>query len=211
MKRVLSLFLILSTLQFSCTAKRLISSINFDCAGSGFIETTVEKINDKYAFGLRYEGDSLGNYQFFLILRLVEEYHHISKNRVALIRLNEKEKKSIIEIKAVEHLEGTINKKTWQYSTLNLRTLFNPDPNQAIREYMLMDDDDKYEEVPISFTYYTISKEHIETIINGKLDKMRFDTDDTLLEIDIVKLSKILKPYYAAINRCLKKNIYTGF
>lgn len=185
---------------------------NLDCAGNGVIESEVDDIeDDDYAFALRYESDSVGNKQYYLVFRIADEKHIISRNRLALFKF---ENQSTLELKAEfqefvskTHLSRHYRQVKRVQSFLNMGRW----TAKAYEASAMMDDEDKYETDFYTFTYYPISEEQIQMFINNRVIKMRFDTSENYIDTSSKKLKDILEYSYRKINNVLSKNVRKDF
>lgn len=183
-----------------------------DCSGYGIIETTTEEVEeDEFRFGLRYESDSLGNHQYYIRFNLTKQKHFISKNRLALIKFEEKANLPILELKAQYQVNGTKKVKSWKYKfQQNFNGVING-PYNAASNFSMMDDEDRYNLEPNSNTYYPISDADLKTIMDNKVKEMRFDTADEVIEINGKEFSEVITSAYKEINKCFSKDVRADF
>ena len=191
-----------------------IETSSIDCAGAGVIETEVEECGDnEYLIGLRLIQDSTGNQQYFLRLKIVGEKHVIARGRKALIKFDPKANIANIELAAMQQFSETLRKKTFKYRMakgLSVGMLASAEHTAAVMANY--DEDEKYEDDPVSNTYYPISEQQLNTLISNNVIKLRFDTSIKLLDIDCSKkLSSLLKEAKEEIQKVLDKDVYKDF
>lgn len=191
-----------------------VETSSIDCAGCGIIETEVEDCgDDDYLIGLKYVQDSLGHHQYYLRLKIVGEKHVIARNRKALIKFDPKSNTPIMELLALEQFSETLRKKTFKYrmaKSLSVGMLSSAEHTAAVMANY--DDDEKYEDDPVSNTYYPLTDEQLLTLISSNAIKLRFDTSKRLLDINCTKkLSNLLKEAKEEIQKVLDKDVNKDF
>lgn len=186
---------------------------NIDCAGNGIIETEVDNLNSRYFVGLRYVQDSVGNHQYYLKFKIENEKHVISPNRVALIKFENKTNLPIMELFALLQVSENMKVKSFRYKFLKNYGGLVTNPLYAASGVFMMDDEDKYNIAPTSYTYYPLSDDQLQMIIENKIEVIRVDTSDSLIDITsgADKLGSILSDAYEEIQRVLSKDVYKDF
>ena len=209
------LFLCLMFALFAFVGASAISfeTCNIDCSGNGIIETEVDNLNSHYFVGLRYVQDSVGNHQYYLKFKIENEKHVISPNRVALIKFGKKTFFPIMELVALYQVSENKKVKSWGYKFMKNAGGMISNSNVAANGVSMMDDEDKYNIEPTSYTYYPISDDQLRMIINNKIEAIRLDTSDKLIDITsgADKISSILSNAFDEIRKVLTKDVYKDF